>query len=259
MSKVISMNTSKIEECVKNYYSNPTQENKEALIIACAGLVKLIASKLYVQNVNTVLSLDDYEQNGIIGLLDAIDKFSYDFNVKFETYAGMRIKGAIIDNLRSISPIKRSGIQKKKEYQQAVEQTIAKYGYHYTKEQFMEVSGKSEEELMELEKINNIEHMNSIEMMFRNRDDDEQGFDIKDDTFPIGEDRVLKAELYQKVKEALEQLTERERQVISLIYIDECTGAEAAVILGVSASRISQVVTKAIAKMKVYLVDYVNM
>ena len=101
--------------------------------------------------------------------------------------------------------------------------------------------------------------MNSIEMMFRNRDDDEQGFDIKDDTFPIGEDRVLKAELYQKVKEALEQLTERERQVISLIYIDECTGAEAAVILGVSASRISQVVTKAIAKMKVYLVDYVNM
>lgn len=253
------MNTSKIEECVKNYYSNPTQETKEKLIVACAGLVKLIANKLYVQNVNTVLSIEDYEQNGILGLLDAIDKFSYDFNVKFETYASMRIKGAIIDNLRSISPIKRSGLQKKKEYQQAVEKTIDKYGYHYTKEQFLEVSGKSEEELIEIEKITNIEHMNSIEMMFRNRDDDEQSFDIKDTTFPLGEERVLKSELYQKVKEALDKLTERERQVMSLIYIEECTQAEVAAILGISPSRISQVVTKAIAKMRVYLVNYVNM
>ena len=253
------MGKNKIEESVKKYYSNPTQETKEELIIACAGLVKLIANQLYVQNVNTVLSKEDYEQNGIIGLLDAIDKFSYDFNVKFETYASMRIRGAIIDNLRSISPIKRTGLLKKKEYQVAMTRTIEKYGYHYTREQFIEVSGKSEEELIEIEKMSNIEHMNSIEVMFRSNDDDDTGIDIKDETFPVGEQQVLKAELYEKVRDALGILTERERQVMNLIYIEECTQAEVASILEISASRISQVVTKSITKMKVYLENYVNM
>lgn len=248
------------EKFLKDYKQTGSQEAKEKLIIAYSDLVKLLSSKLYVQNVNTILTKEDYEQYGIIGLLDAIEKFSFDFNVKFETYASTRIRGEIVDNLRSLSPLKRSGLAKKKAYQEAVNNTVEKYGYHYTREQFKEVSGKTEEELMEIERLTNIEHTCSIEsMMFDNDNEEKSGIDIKDTTFLTGEKKVLKQELYDKVKAALSVLTEKERQVISLIYIEECTQAETAEILGVSASRVSQVVTKAIAKMKVALDNYVNM
>lgn len=248
-----------IEESAKKYYSEKTQESKEELIIACGGFVRLIANKLYVQNVNTILSLDDYLQYGMLGLLDAIDKFTYDAGVKFETYASMRVKGSIIDGLRSVSPIKRTGLQKKKEYTEAVARTVEQYGYYYTREQFLEVSGKTEEELMEVERMTNLEHANSIEEMFRGTDSEDKSFDIKDTTFPIGEDTVLKHELFEKVKEALNVLTEKERLAISLIFIEECTQAEAAEIMNVSPSRVSQLVTKAITKMRVQLNNYVNM
>lgn len=248
------------EQYLKEYKDTGSQDAKENLIIAYSGLVKLLANKLYVQNVNTILTREDYEQYGILGLLDAIEKFSFDFNVKFETYASQRIRGQIIDSLRGLSPLKRSGLEKKKVYQEAVTKTIEKYGFYYTREQFIEVSGKTEEELIEIERMTNMEHACSIESLFQGDDDDDSNkLDIRDTTFLNGEDRVLKRELFEKVRDAIDKLTERERQVIYLIYVEECTYVEISKILGVTESRISQLAAKSLAKLKTYLSYYVNM
>lgn len=251
--------TELIEEKYKQYKEKKTQDAKEELIIACAPLVKLLASKKYVQNANPILDKEDYESYAIIGLLDAIEKFDSSMNVKFITYASIRINGTIIDNLRTLSPYGRTDLIKKKEYQKAVEETVDKYGYNYTREQFLSVINKSEEETKEIERLMSLGTVSSLDSLladFSNNSDTK--FDVKDEKDKTGEDIVLNEELRKAVQDALSVLTERERQVISLVYIEECTKAETARILDVSQSRISQILNKSFKKLRVRMNKYFN-
>lgn len=251
--------TELIEVKYNQYRKTKNQEAKEELIKACAPLVKLLASRKYAQNANPILAKEDYESYAIMGLLDAIDKFDTSMNVKFITYASIRINGTIIDNLRRLSPYTRKDLEKKKEYQKAVEQTIDKYGYNYTREQFLSVIGKNEEETKEIERLINMGTVNSLDSLFADfSDSSDVKFDIKDEKDKTGEELVLKEELKNAVQDALSVLTERERQVISLVYIEECTKAETARILDVSQSRISQILDKSLKKLRIRMNKYFN-
>ena len=95
----------------KNYISTHSNEYRDELIVEYAQLVKLVAGRLNMY-LGYNVEYDDLVGYGIFGLIDAIDKFDYGKNVKFETYASLRIRGAILDQIRKMDWIPRSVRQK---------------------------------------------------------------------------------------------------------------------------------------------------
>ena len=103
-----------------NYKEKNNREAKDELIIEYVPLVKIIAGRLY-NNYNAHVEFDDLLGYGVIGLIDAIEKFDHTKNIKFETYANIRIRGAIIDQIRHMDWIPRSTRQKYKKIEEAIE------------------------------------------------------------------------------------------------------------------------------------------
>ena len=103
----------------KNYISTRSAEYRDELIVEYAQLVKLVAGRLNMY-LGYNVEYDDLVGYGIFGLIDAIDKFDYGKNVKFETYASLRIRGAILDQIRKMDWIPRSLRQKQKRIEAAM-------------------------------------------------------------------------------------------------------------------------------------------
>ena len=103
----------------QEYKKSGSSQIREQLIMEYAQLVKIVAGRLNMYLGNNV-EYDDLVGYGIFGLIDAIDKFNYDKNVKFETYASLRIRGAILDQIRKMDWIPRSLRQKQKKIDTAV-------------------------------------------------------------------------------------------------------------------------------------------
>ena len=183
------------EKLWSEYHKKPTAEIREQLILAYAQLVKLVAGRLSMYLGHNV-EFEDLVSYGIFGLIDAIDKFDPDKNVKFETYASLRIRGTILDYIRKMDWIPRTVRQ----------------------------LGLSEEEYCNWQsqlKVTNVISLNEFE---------EQGagpepvMDASHNShFARPEDVVEEAELKQMLIDSLELLTEKERRVIELYYYEELT------------------------------------
>ncbi len=107
-----------------SYRKKPSQELREQLIIEYAQLVKLVAGRLSIYLGHNV-EYDDLVSYGIFGLIDAIDKYDLSKSVKFETYASLRIRGAILDQIRKMDWIPRTVRQRQRKLDDAVKQIVA--------------------------------------------------------------------------------------------------------------------------------------
>ena len=235
------------EKLWSDYSENKTPELREQLIIEYAPLVKLVAGKLSMY-LGYNVEFDDLVGYGVFGLIDAIDKFDYGKGVKFETYASLRIRGAILDQIRKMDWIPRTVRQKQKELDGAYKRIEERTGRPATDEQVAEELGISIDELDELQnetKVTNIisldEYMEQGEAKVEPRAD-------KDYMQP--EKVVEKSELKRLLLEVLETLTDKEKKVITLYYYEELTLKEISRVLEVSESRVSQLHSKALIKMK---------
>ena len=107
------------EKLWEEYQKNPTPKLREQLIIEYAQLVRLVAGRLSMYLGHNV-EYDDLVSYGIFGLIDAIDKFNLEKNVKFETYASLRIRGAILDQIRKMDWIPRTVRQRQRKIDEAI-------------------------------------------------------------------------------------------------------------------------------------------
>jgi len=242
---------------LKAYSVQKTSEIREKLIIEYAELVKIVAGRLNMYLGYTV-ELDDLTSYGIFGLIDAIDKFDYNKGVKFETYASLRIRGAILDQIRKMDWIPRTIRQKQKRLEQAYHKIENEFGRIATDS---EIADELEISLKELEEWRNQVEISNIVSL-----DDyiEQGVEVKVDSsvkpkFIQPEAKVEKEELRGMLKEALDTLTENEKKVILLYYYEELTLKEISNILDVSESRVSQLHTKSLKKLKTKLGEDVEL
>lgn len=128
------------------YQKKPTQQLREQLIIEYAQLVKLVAGRLSMYLGHNV-EYDDLVSYGIFGLIDAIDKFDTAKNVKFETYASLRIRGAILDQIRKMDWIPRTVRQRQRKIDDAIKSVEMRTGKNATDEELAKELGVSEEEL----------------------------------------------------------------------------------------------------------------
>ena len=225
-------------ELWEEYSQTKNPKIREKLILEYSGLVKIVAGRLGMYLGYTV-EYDDLVGYGIFGLIDAIDKFELTKGVKFETYASLRIRGSILDQIRKMDWIPRTLRQKQKKLEQAMHDLEAEYGRAAT----------SEEELKGLVNQTQIASLVSLDEYL------EQGSDISPEgnnksCFESPEQVVDRQELKRTLAEAIESLNENEQKVIAFYYYEELTLKEISKVLGVSESRVSQLHTKALKKMR---------
>ena len=203
-------------------YSRTKAPNiREQIIVEYSSLVKIVAGRLSMYLGYTV-EYDDLLGYGTFGLIDAIDKFDYLKGVKFETYASLRIRGAILDQIRRLDWIPRTLRQKQKKLENAYQKLETQYGRVATDE---EIACELEISVSELEVWQN----QTLGMSLVSLDEYlEQGSEVRMDSrgssqFDQPEIVMEKQELKIMLEEALEYLTENERKVILLYYYEELT------------------------------------
>jgi RNA polymerase sigma factor FliA len=220
---------------------------REELILKYTYLVKFVAGRLYASYGNNV-EFDDLVSYGIFGLIDAIDKYDLSRGVKFDTYAQLRIRGAIIDQLREIDWLPRSIRQKSKEIEKAYYEMENKLGRPANDEEMADSFGLSIEDFQK--KIQNITTYSIVSL------DDllEQKRDVtssdEDKHIETPESEVENTEVKEILVDAISTLPEKEKKVVSLYYYDELTYKEIGKLLSISESRVSQLHTKAIIRLK---------
>lgn len=242
----------------EQYSRSKTASLREKLIIEYAGLVKVVAGRLGMYLGYTV-EFDDLLGYGTFGLIDAIDKFDQLKGVKFETYASLRIRGAILDQIRKMDWIPRTLRQKQKKLDTAVQKLEILLGRPATEEELARELEITEEEVIHWQNQTKVGSLISLDEYL------EQGSEIRmeNGTASVHFDepeRVLEREEMKKLLiEALEGLTENEKKVITFYYYEELTLKEISRILEVSESRISQLHTKALQKLRKKLGDNVDL
>jgi len=240
----------------EKYAATRTAELREQLILEYAPLVKLVAGRLSMY-LGYNVEYDDLVSYGIFGLIDAIDKFDYLMDVKFETYASLRIRGSILDQIRKMDWIPRTVRQRQREIDKAMHEIEIETGHPASDEELASKLNISGDELCEWQsqmKATNVISLN--EFM-------ESGAEVPNErnlaSHYEGPEEVLdNKELKEKLKESLDLLTEKERKVILLYYYEELTLKEISYVLEVSESRVSQLHTRALQKMKQKLGKYMG-
>lgn len=242
----------------EEYAKTQSPELREKIILEYAPLVKVVAGRLSMY-LGYNVEYEDLVSYGIFGLIDAIDKFDFLKDVKFETYASLRIRGAILDQIRKMDWIPRTIRQKQKKIDAVIRDIEARYGRNATDEEIAEGLGITDDEYVEWQsqmKVTNVVSLNEFL---------EQGSEVPNEAnhtrsthFDSPEEVLEREELKRILAETLEMLTEKERKVIVLYYYEELTLKEISSILEVSESRISQLHTRALQKMKGRLGSYIG-
>ncbi len=226
------------------YKANKTIELRNEIAENYLPLVRIVCGRLAV-SLPPHLDKDDLLSSGFFGLLDAIDRFDVTRNIKFETYAGVRIRGAMIDYLRSKDWIPVSMRQKIRKYEQTVCRLENELGRTATDDELAEALEISLEELQTLVNQSNSATVIPLEEYLRT--DAAEAID----TNPANSTELF--EIKETLAKAIERLPERERLVVSLYYYEEMTLKEISLVLHLTEARISQLHTKAIMKMRGYL------
>jgi len=231
-----------------NLWKSYSSDAKEELVINYLPLVKYVVDRLPVSLLPQI-SKEDLISSGVIGLLKAIDSFDPSKGVKFKTYAIPRIKGAIMDELRRLDWIPRSLRKKTGLLEESYSRLEKKLGRAPTDQELSQELNISEDDLRKLYiQMSNFSWLSL---------DEELGEEEKNLLEKIPSHNVenpwqtlRKKEIKDIIKKILEELPERERTIMILYYYEELTLREIGSILGVSESRISQIHSKIILKLR---------
>lgn len=231
------------------YTNTHSAQLKEMLTEHYVHLVKLVAGRLGIY-LNQYIDIDDLVGYGVLGLIDAIDKFDPSKNVKFETYASLRIRGAILDAIRKLDWIPRTLRKKQKDIDRAYVELEIKLGRTPVDSEVAEALNVSLEEYNTLLKEVNVSTLISI-------DENIYHFEsVKDHNAQVPEHYVEENEMKNTLASIIEQLPEREKKVIFLYYYEELTLKEISRVLEVSESRVSQLHTKAVSRLRANMDKY---
>jgi len=229
---------------------------RDRLILTYAPLVKYVAGRIG-SGLPAHVDEGDLVSYGLLGLIGAIERFDPQRDIKFETYAIARIKGAIIDELRALDWVPRSVRSRAREIERAIADLEAKLGRAPTDEEIATKVGIStsdlEDSLTEISR-SSIAALDELWTVSGEGGDQVSLLDtIEDIEGPDPQLELTQTETKEALGEAIARLPEREKLVVTLYYYEELTLREIGEVLGVTESRVSQLHTKAILRLKAHL------
>lgn len=230
----------------KEFAKTRCLETRNELVMRYIQLVRSIALRL-VPTYRKHVDFDDLMSSGLLGLMDAIDKFDLSKDVKFETYASLRIKGEIIDQIRKQDWAPISLRQKIKRVEECFESLESSTGRTPTES---EVAHKLSMSTDDVKKTLDEAHTFNLVALDEMLMDRVAGDSLAASSDESPEKRLEEKELREILVMTIETLSEKEQQVVSMYYYDELTLKEIGMVLGVTESRISQIHSKALLTLK---------
>ena len=228
---------------------------RDRLILTYAPLVKFVAGRLG-SGLPAHVDESDLVSYGLLGLIGAIERFDPTREIKFETYAIARIRGAIIDELRALDWVPRSVRSRAREIERAMAELERRLHRAPTDEEIAAKLGITVEDLegslMEISR-SSIAALDELWTVSAGGDQIALIDTIEDTQGPEPQSALAQAEMREALGEAIARLPEREKLVVTLYYYEELTLREIGEVLGVTESRISQLHTKAILRLKARL------
>ncbi|MCL1996867.1 MAG: FliA/WhiG family RNA polymerase sigma factor [Defluviitaleaceae bacterium] len=234
----------------ERYATTKDKKLRDILIVEYAPLVKYLAGRIGV-HIGHKVEYDDLISYGIFGLIDAIDKFDLSKGVKFETYASLRIRGSIIDSIRKMDWVPRDLRQKNKQLETVYVELEIILEREPTEKEIAEKLNISIEETRDLMKKAAVVNLVSLDDYLEQNHED-TFFSTADDP----ESNYQKTEVRDILVNAIDKLSEKEKKVVSLYYFEDLTLKEISKIMGVTESRISQIHSKAVTKLRTKLGKY---
>jgi RNA polymerase sigma factor FliA len=222
---------------------------KKQLIEFYLPLVEYVTNRMAIGLPKNV-SKDDLSSNGVMGLIDAIDKFDYKRGLQFETYASWRIRGAMIDGLRSGDWVPRSVREKAKKIEEAYSRLEQQYLRSVSDAEISEHLNITEREFQHMLQEIAVTTICSLEDPIREEESETRLSMLVDEKAKNPDYKVQEFFLKETLVKGIERLTEKERIVISLFYYEELSLSEIAEVMSLSPSRISQLHSKAILRLR---------
>jgi RNA polymerase sigma factor for flagellar operon FliA len=229
--------------------SRQAKEKNDAVIMKYAPLIKYIATRIAAR-LPMHIEIQDLINSGVLGLMDAIEKFDPEKAVKFETYAEYRIKGAILDSLRALDWVPRSVRKVATLLENTYVDLEKKLGRPAHDEEVAEAMDIDVEKLHKL--MSRVSHVSMVSLERDSRNSTQTSLLDRlinpDDV--TGYDKLDTEELREVLAESVEKLPEKEQTVIALYYYDEMTMKEIGKVLNLTESRVSQIHTKAVLRLR---------
>lgn len=243
-----SSNAALLEE----YGMSHSEALRNEIVLKNLGLVRACALSLR----NTFIKygdVDDVINEGVIALMDAIESFDPTKGAKFETYASLKIRGAVIDYVRKQDWVPRPVRKFARDLDKANSILYNQYNRAPTNEELAEYLGISEDKLLKgMADASNTVTLSFEELLYEDNFEDSASTDEGTDS------RLLRQELREVTAKAIASLKEKERQVITLYYYKSMKYSDIAKVIGVSESRVCQINTKAMLALKAALEPYIR-
>ncbi|GAB3906807.1 FliA/WhiG family RNA polymerase sigma factor [Kibdelosporangium lantanae] len=228
---------------------------RDRLVLHYAPLVKYVAGRVGT-GLPAHVDVGDLVQSGIFGLVDAIEKFEPERGLKFETYAMQRIRGAILDELRSQDWVPRSVRSRARELERAMERLGARLQRQPLDTELAAEMGIKVEELSELYAQLQLTSVVALdELVAAGRGTASLAETLPDEAAEDPVASLVDLDNRRQLARAIEQLTERDRVVVTLYYFENLTLAEIGKVLGVTESRVCQLHTRAVLRLRAKLVE----
>ena len=233
-----------------------TQEERQRLLLEQLPQVRYIARRVH-ERLPRHVPFEDLVHAGVVGLIDALHKFDQDKQVQFGSYAKFRIRGAILDSLRQMDWSPRDLRRQSRLVQEADDKLRLKLGRSPSEP---ELARELDIPLAELQKL--LGEIDSLEIgslrMISPEDGKEEDLSehvsADSESSPLTD--CLRSELRDHMKRAMEELPERERQVLSLYYFEELTMKEIGAMMGIGESRVSQIHSTAVLRLRTHLASF---
>jgi RNA polymerase sigma factor for flagellar operon FliA len=252
MTKLVDIDSQQIASATESATKLPTDflaANREQLILEHLPIVRFIARRIHARLPQHVL-IEDLYSAGVVGLLDAVEKFDSSRENRFRTYAQFRIRGAILDSLRALDWGPRDLRQKGREVAQAIQVLTARCGRPPSE---LEISERLNMDLAAYQELERELQGLGIGTLHSERFVESGEEQLVYLSGPPEEDplfRYLSAEMREGLAAAILKLPDRERLVMTLYYYEESTMKEIGLILGVLESRVSQIHTSAVLHLR---------
>lgn len=242
------------EEIWQEYSKTRSSILRNKIIEHYMEFVSKMVGKLFTNQLPTGMDKEDLYQFGVCGLIEAVDRYDLSLGAKFETYASWRIKGAIVDGIRSYGKTSgapsRTAIEKMKMLEKAIQNLERKFKRHPTQKEIAEELQMTTKEYNKLLADISVGVQISLDKMV-GLDDNLPAIEvIKNEKGLIPEEEFVNEEYIKLLEKAIDDLDEKEKLIISLYYYEELTLKEIGQILNLSEGRISQMHTLAVTRLK---------